>query len=275
VLPGGLPVIAATSGGFGLPSDTAVPAPGEPVVTPDGLYLPSTLDTDRPIPVLLALHGMGGNGARIEERLAGCAEQNGWLLIAPSMAYRDYMDPDQVRLDEQQDLPRVRNLVATVEARLSEQGLHFEERLLVYGFSRGAQLAHRFALFYPDLVAGIASLSAGSYTLPRPELAFPFGVADLTTYAGHPFDAQSLTGKPFWIGVGADDVQPEQVPRRWDPFIGSTRVERARRFSEALQQVGADVQLNVFSGAGHEETALMRQRACAFFGTLTPVHARL
>lgn len=265
----------AVSGGFGLPSNGAIAAPGEPVLSPDGVYVPTSLDRHHPVPVLLALHGMGGSGGRIEERLAACAEQNGWVLIAPTMAYRDYMDPDQVRLDDGQDLPRVRDLINAAEARLADQGLRFEDGLLVYGFSRGGQLAHRFALFYPDQVTGVAALSAGSYTLPRTELAFPFGVADLSDYAGHAFDAQSLAGKPFWVGVGADDTQADQVPRRWDPFIGSTRVERARRFSEALQQLGADVQLNVFSGAGHEETALMRQRACAFLAGLTPVHARV
>jgi predicted esterase len=260
--------------GPGLPLGGAAAAPGRPVLTADGVFIPASVDPERPVPMLLALHGMGGNGGRIAARLASCAEQNGWVLIAPTFAYRDYMDLDQVRQDDREDLPRLLDLIDDVESRLADQGLQVDDDLFVYGFSRGGQLAHRFAFFYPDRVAGVASLSAGSYTLPRPELDFPFGVADLRDYVGHAFDPEALTGKPFWVGVGASDTQAEQVPRRFDPFIGPTRLERATRFSDALQQLGANVQLNVFSGAGHEETALMRQRACAFFSGLTPVHGR-
>jgi predicted esterase len=252
------------------------------VLAADGLYVPPALvassaeaNRDQTVPALLALHGMGGSGGPLASRLLGCAQQNGWVLIAPSLAYRDYMDAEQVRLDDREDLPRLVNLVDAVRDGLFEQyGLRLDEELLVYGFSRGGQLAHRFAFFYPDRVAGVASLSAGAYTLPRPELAFPFGVADLAQYAGHPFDAQQLAGMPFWVGVGQADTDAAQVPRRWDPYIGQTRLERARRFSTALQQAGASVQLNVFAGVGHEETALMRERACAFFSGLTPIHSR-
>jgi predicted esterase len=259
--------------GLSLPLGGAAASPGKPVVANDGVFIPDTIDRARPVPVLLALHGMGGTGGRIAERLAACAEQNGWVLVAPTFAYRDYMDVDQVRQDEREDLPRLLSLIDQFEGQLANQGIQPDDDLFVYGFSRGGQLAHRFTFFYPDRVAGVASLSAGSYTLPRPELRFPFGVADLQDYAGHPFDPQGLLGKPFWVGVGSADTDAEQVPRRFDPFIGPTRLERANRFSDALQQAGANVQLNVFSGAGHDETALMRQRACAFFSTLTPVRA--
>jgi predicted esterase len=274
-----LPAVAEAQGlrpisnGLGMPLGGAAANPGKPVLTDEGVFIPDSVDRQRPVPILLALHGMGGTGGRIAERLAACAEQNGWVLVAPTFAYRDYMDLDQVRLDEREDLPRLLSLVDQFEAKLTRQGIQPDDDLFVYGFSRGGQLAHRFAFFYPDRVAGVASLAAGSYTLPRPELAFPFGLADLQDYAGHSFDPQDLLGKPFWVGVGGSDTEAEQVPRRFDPYIGPTRLDRANRFSDALQQVGASVQLNVFSGAGHEETALMRQRACAFFSGLTPVRA--
>ncbi len=253
--------------------------PGHPVLGPQDVYVPSTVDSSRPVPVLLGLHGMGGSGPRIAARLSDCATANGWVLVTPTVAYRDYMDPEQVRLDDEEVLPRLREMLDDLPARVN--GLTLDPETFVYGFSRGAQAAHRLALFYPDRVAGVAVLAAGSYTLPRTSvgvgpaeqtLRFPFGVADLRRYAGHAFDPGSLQGMPFWIGVGAADTVPEQVPPSWSPYLGTTRVERARRFSELLQSMGADVSLNVFSGAGHEETALMRTRACDFLAAQTPVH---
>jgi predicted esterase len=274
-----LPVVASAqslgpTSALGLPLGGPAATPGRPVLSADGVFIPATIDTSQPVPILLALHGMGGTGARIAERLAACAEQNGWVLIAPTFAYRDYMDLDQVRQDDREDLPRLLNIIDQVETHLAQQGIQADDDLFVYGFSRGGQLAHRFAFFYPDRVAGVASLSAGSYTLPRSELAFPFGVGDLQDYVGHGFDPQDLSGTAFWVGVGSADTHAEQVPRKFDPFIGPTRLERATRFSQAMQQVGLNVQLNVFSGVEHDETALMRQRACAFLSGLTPVRAR-
>jgi pimeloyl-ACP methyl ester carboxylesterase len=259
--------------------DTA-PTPGHPVLSADGLRVPSQLDPARPLPVLLALHGMGGTGPRIARRLEECAARHGWLLVAPSIAYRDHLDPEQIRLDGQENLPRLRALLGALPDRL---GVRLAEKILVYGFSRGGQMAHRLALFYPETVAGVAVVAAGSYTLPwhtslrgglDQPLPFPFGVADLQRYAGRPFDARALRGVPFWVGVGATDTAREQVPRPWDPYVGSTRLERAKRFSRALQGLGAAVSLDVFSGAGHEETGAMRSRACEFLARHAPARAR-
>ena len=41
-----------------------------------------------------------------------------------------------------------------------------EPQVLVFGHSRGAQLALRFTEIHPELVAGVAAISAGTYTLP-------------------------------------------------------------------------------------------------------------
>jgi predicted esterase len=250
---------------------------GRPILEEGGLRIPTSLVLDKPVPVVLALHGAGSSGPRFAERIAACAERNGWVLVAPTLTYRSVMDAEQLRLDDQQDLPALRKLVQDVRASLAELPLADAE--FVYGFSRGAQLAHRLALLYPDRVAGVAAASAGTYTVPRTgtvgrPLRFPFGVADLERYGGHPFEPAALVGKPFWIGVGANDDVAEQVPRAWDQLLGRTRLERATRFAQELQALGAQVSLNVFADTGHEETAVMRERACEFLTSLTPVRAR-
>jgi predicted esterase len=50
----------------------------------------------RPPRVLVALHGIGGDGATFARDLAAAADQNGWVLVAPTIAYGDWMDPAQV-----------------------------------------------------------------------------------------------------------------------------------------------------------------------------------
>jgi pimeloyl-ACP methyl ester carboxylesterase len=237
---------------------------GNPILEPGGLYVPIQLGVSRPVPVLLALHGYSSSGEAIAGRLRTCADQYGWLLVAPSMAYRDYFDPDQLRLDAQENLPAVHVILDKVRAAVS--GFVVQPRLIVYGFSRGAQMAERFALLYPHEVAAVAALSAGSYTLPTSEdfqhhpLRFPFGVADLNQIGGAQFDWIAFSQIPFWVGVGAEDANPADTSRPWDTYEGRTRVDRARTLVGGLPSA----QLHIFSAAGHEETASMRASACAF-----------
>ena len=251
-----------------VPTTDAPAQPGAPVLSRDGVYAPSSLDPSRPIRVLLALHGQSGNGRRIAQRLQACAEQHGWLLVAPTMAYRNYLDPDQVRQDAEESLPRLHALLANLRSQIT--GVPLQPELLLYGFSRGAQMAHRFSLLYPREVAAVAVLSAGSYTLPEDEdpghspLEFPFGVADLQRVAGGAFDPVAFSRIPFWIGVGGADTSPADTARAWDQLEGRTRVERAQAFAQQLQARGVSTSLHIFGGTGHEETGAMRASACAF-----------
>lgn len=269
------PVITAASG------QTA--GYDKPVLNAEGIFLPPLLDPSKPVQVLVALHGMGGRGNVIGQRLGECASTNGWVVIAPTMAYRNYMDPEQVLLDDQATLPWLRNLVDSLPITVGGAPIKTTDRVMLYGFSRGAQVAHRFALFYPDKVASVVALSAGSYTLPRrtarvgsqdKPLAFPYGVADLERYAGVPFDAKLVARVPFLVGVGSADNGTAGVPRPWDPYEGSTRVERAQAFTRSVKEIGGNALLDVFSGASHEETARMRAEACDFMASQTRVRQR-
>jgi pimeloyl-ACP methyl ester carboxylesterase len=143
--------------------------------------------------------------------------------------------------------------------------------ILVLGHSRGAQLAHRFAEFRPDRVLAVAALSAGTYTLPlssgpQGSLSFPFGVKDLAQYAGSAFDPTSFGGIQFWVGVGAQDTNPADLPRQWDSYEGTNRLQRAQAFEAAMQQMGASAVLRVFGNTRHEITTEMRLAACTFLG---------
>jgi predicted esterase len=255
-------------------ADQPPPTPGRPVLKPENVFLPTRFDPRKPLPILLALDGVGGAVPSTTERLGECAARNGWVLVAPSIMYRDYLDPDQIRLDDSEDAPRLMALLASLRTRID--GVPIADRIFVYGFSRGGQLAHRLALFYPDAVASVAVVAAGAYTLPFTELpvgnrdqplVFPFGVRDLERYTGRPFDPVALRRVSFWLGVGTDDTDAEQVPRAWDRYLGATRIQRAERFAEALQTVGAPVSLHRFAGAGHEETRAMLTRVCEFFAS--------
>src|SRR5581483_5075270 len=93
------------------------------------------------------------------------AAQNGWILVAPTFHYRDNFNPDSVLQDDTQLIPRLKQYLDELPART---GLPIRPRVLLYGFSRGGQIVHRFAEFYPDRTLAVALFAAGTYTLPVP-----------------------------------------------------------------------------------------------------------
>jgi pimeloyl-ACP methyl ester carboxylesterase len=218
-------------------------------------------NSDKPLQVLVALHGMGGNGEDFTRDLIEQADRYGWLIVAPTMAYGDYMNPNVVA---QEDPVLIRALSNYLDQLPQITGMNVRRRILLLGHSRGAQLAHRFAEFQPDRVLAVAALSAGSYTLPSSVGAFPYGIKDLARYAGRAFDAASFDAIQFWVGVGGQDTNALDVPRQWDAYEGKTRVQRAQAFESAMQQLGATSVLRVFSDAKHDVTGDMRTAACTF-----------
>jgi predicted esterase len=237
---------------------------------PSFTFVPPPAPAGQPVRLLVVLHGMGGSGADMAAMLGPLAAQQNWAVLAPQMPYRDYRDPELVRRDGEL-LPRLNALIDALPART---GLQFESRVLLYGFSRGSQEGIRYSLMYPDRTLGVAGLSAGSYTMPATNgrdgqlLKYPFGTADVDIFCGQKFDSAAVRQVSYWIGVGGADTKVEDVPRQWDALIGTNRVERARRYVEALQQFGAQANLQIFPGAGHEVTGPMREQAVQFLARI-------
>jgi predicted esterase len=260
------------------PAPTAATRPRQSARTPPltdyAVHLPSAATARQPLTVLVALHGMGGNGTDFSRKLIEHADRRGWLLVAPTIKYRDWRNPEEVRRDGAEYLPALKGVLDDLS---NQTGLTLHERVLLYGFSRGGQAAHRFAFMYPEASRGVAALSSGTYTLPKKQiqrgadealLRFPYGVADLEQYMGKPFDPAAVRQVGFWLGVGANDNLASDLPRQWDAYIGSTRVERARAFSRALEEMGANAELRIFPNASHEVTDEMRAQAVDFLGGL-------
>jgi len=225
--------------------------------------------SDKPLQVLVALHGMGGNGEQFAQDLVEQADHYHWLIVAPTVAYGDWMDPSVVA---REDPILIQTLLEYVDQLPQTTGFAVRRQILLLGHSRGAQLAHRFAEFRPDRVLAVAALSAGTYTLPTSSNSFPFGIRDLAQYAGRAFDAARFDGVQFWVGVGGQDTNPADLPRQWDTYEGTTRLQRAQAFEAAMQRMGASSVLRVFGDAKHDVTGEMRTAACTFLGRAMVPH---
>jgi pimeloyl-ACP methyl ester carboxylesterase len=221
-------------------------------------------DASASAPVLIALHGMGDSGPVFAAPLLARAELDGVVVVAPSFAYGDWTSLTVA----QEDLQLSQQILALLDILPTEtDGVPVStDRVRLIGFSRGAQLAHRFALAHPERTDEVAAFSAGTYTLPdrSQREILPFGTADMQTYLGHPLDLDALRQVHFLVGVGLLDANPSDLPRAWDPYEGSTRVQRAGAFVGALRANGIPAQLHVFAGVGHDLSAQMIAQGLAF-----------
>ncbi len=249
-----------------------VPAvPRQPFDRADLYYrLPSTIPADKTVRALVVLHGMGNRGDVFSRSLVAEADSHGWLLIAPTMRYGDWTNPEQLLKD---DLLYTRMLRDTLDTLPSELGVKLRHHVLLLGFSRGAQLAQRFAFFYPERVQTIAILSGGAYTLPQENLnaqsgkqllVLPYGVGDVQKHLGKPLNWTEFKKITFWLGVGANDNRKDDVPRMFDSYVGSNRVERTQNLYNSLCAVGVDAHIAVFPNTDHEMTTEVRRAAVKF-----------
>ena len=173
------------------------------------VYLPTGLNLMQSVQPLIVLHGMGGNGQTFCQSLLGFAQQNHLLLLAPTFNYNpDYRNPVVITKEDGILTAKINQMASQLSASMH---LRLKSRFLLYGFSRGSQLAHRYALLYPTTTMAVVAIAAGSYTLPlttfnNAPLNFAYGVNDAQNYAPTSFDKAAFNKIPFWIEVGADDT---------------------------------------------------------------------
>lgn len=214
-----------------------------------------------PCTIVLAMHGLGQRGDTIGEPLVAAAAAGNWVVVAPTIEYGDWIDPNRLAATE----PRVmRQALDAVDHARRTLGVATNPTMLAIGFSRGAQTVARLGILEPARFHAVATASGGAYTLPTetaPDTSgrliaapFPFGVGNALGAIGRFVDPEAIATVRFWVGVGANDTSVADLPRQWDRFLGRNRVERATRFANALRRVGAVVQLTVIPGVGHELT---------------------
>ncbi|MEE8374230.1 MAG: LamG-like jellyroll fold domain-containing protein [Dehalococcoidia bacterium] len=127
------------------------------------------------------------------------------------------------------------------------------ERFHLYGHSGGGQFVHRFATFYPELIGKIAFSAAGTFTFPRRDKDYPWGIrmANLEEWFGQQIEADDLRlsesqmterlnrllDLQVFVIVGQEDTAVSG-PRRLEEVgrQGRNHIERARNYYAAMRR---------------------------------------
>ena len=101
------------------------------------LFVPEDLDPERPVPLVVALHGGGGHGRLFLWSWLRAARTAGAILAAPTSTARTW-----ALMGEDPDTPRLLEIVAEIRKRHAVD----PERLLLTGMSDGATFSYVSAL---------------------------------------------------------------------------------------------------------------------------------
>lgn len=166
------------------------------------VFVPEGLPADGPVPLLVALHGAGGDAQGGLSVLRAAAEALGIVILAPASraatwdAVRGGFGPDTVVIDR-----ALREVFSFVPVD--------PERIGVTGFSDGASYALGLGLANGDLFSKVAAFSPG-FVPPGPQNGRPaVFIAHGTQDAVLPIDATSRRVVPALKRRGYDVVYRE------------------------------------------------------------------
>ena len=208
-------------------------------------------------PVLVAIHGISRNAAEIAMRFAVHPAFRQVSIIAPLFTRERFGQYQQMRTRKPGQTQSDAALIQLLEEVAEEHGVPVT-RFRLFGFSGGAQMAHRFAMFHPERVERVCAVSAGWYSLPRTDLAYPYGIGN---GQGEPLVRPEFLDIPTTVIVGNRDTRVDDSVRQ-DPDIvehqGRNRLRRARcyvratsAYAESLGKPGRP-QLLTLHGVSHD-----------------------
>ncbi|MFB9150488.1 hypothetical protein [Roseovarius ramblicola] len=210
--------------------------PGIPGRIPDAVIIePRQSRGERP---LVSVHGIARDVPGMADGLANAAQATGRTIVLP------VFDKDHWPRYQRAACPaRADHALLALLSSLEAEGRIPRGPVDMSGFSGGAQFAHRFTWLYPNRVARLSVASAGWWTFPDQDTAYPFGIGpERTGPSAAPFcfrtNLRAFLDRDIAIRVGARDCVVDDKTRsgpRIDAQQGRDRLTRARTWATALR----------------------------------------
>lgn len=232
--------------------------------TPEGklsveVMVPEGATPDQP--PLFALHGISRDVGALYAAFEQPAMLAGRILVVPHFHQSDW------KIFQRIGTARPDKSLLALKQVLGETGISTARQIELFGFSGGAQLAHRFAMLYPQHISRLHLGAAGWYCLPDTTLAYPAGLREAKPNAAPNFRSAKVAQLaqflriPLRVYVGSEDTQRDPAMRtapELDAVQGPHRLARASTYvarfaaAAACHQVTADVSLIHLDGCGHD-----------------------
>ncbi|WP_181704964.1 alpha/beta hydrolase [Chthonobacter rhizosphaerae] len=184
---------------------------------------PAAIAAPAPVPLVLLLHGAGGDGASVLPLLREEADRRGFVILAPDSRLSSW---DIVRGDLGPDVAFIDRALDRLFAAIpTDPG-----RLAIGGFSDGGSYALTLGLLNSDLFGDILAFSPGFTAVrraePKPAVFISHGVADTVLPIDRcgRFIARTLSDAGFPVDYrefdGGHVVPPAMVTAAIGGFLG-------------------------------------------------------
>jgi poly(3-hydroxybutyrate) depolymerase len=223
------------------------------------LYEPEKAKAGRAkTPLFVTVHGWSRNAREHAELLLPFAAKRRVAMVAPLFDRARF--PWYQRLGTSEEKGRADLALDEIVAAVAKSGRADGSRIYLFGYSGGAQFAHRYAMAHPDRVARAALGAPGWYTFPDPQQAYPRGTGPSRKFPGFVFEAGRFLGVPVKVLVGELDTKRDRNLNKTpaiDRHQGLDRLERGRRWVQAVTAAGracgakTEIVFQVLPGADH------------------------
>jgi len=225
------------------------------------VYVPDSATDESPM--FVPVHGISRNGHEHASLFARYCDRFGVVLVAPY--FEMGKSEDYQRLGRSGRGPRADAALDAILAEAAWLTSVAADRIHLFGFSGGAQFAHRYVMAHPDRVARAVIAAAGWYTFPDPHRGFPYGIRTAWDLPDVRFDPEKFLRVPITVMVGDQDITNEDLrsTERVNLQQGRTRVERARNWVKAMRTAARRhhldplVSLELVPGGNHVFADLM------------------
>lgn len=216
--------------------------------------------------LIIAVHGSSRNPKDMRDAYAAFAERHGCFVLAPLFP----LDLDDDAPDEayKQLVGRTVRYDRVIWSMVDELAAITDTRftrIVLFGFSGGAQFAQRLLYVSPHRLNGV-SIAAPTYlTLPDRSAGWWTGLADFEMRFGHEVDFAAMRQVSIQLLCGSDDVLDCDVyrrdelglhPARWSAY-GRNRRQRIDALRRAYAHIGIEAEQDIVQGASHAFAPLL------------------
>ncbi len=186
-------------------------------------------------PVFVGVHGISRNAEELASMFSTYCERLNVVLVAPYFSQGH--STDYQRLGRSGRGPRADAALHSILEEVAWLTGAATARIHLFGFSGGAQFAHRYAMAHPHRVARAVVAAAGWYTFPDARKRFPYGIRASQDLPDLRFDPEEFLRVPITAIVGDQDTSTAGVrsTRRVNEQQGQDRIERAKNWVESMQ----------------------------------------
>jgi poly(3-hydroxybutyrate) depolymerase len=223
------------------------------------LYVPTHFEPGAGFRLLVTMHGRDREAAGRAEHFVTFAERHNSVILGPR--FDESMRYQTLGVGGERADVRLLDLIDEVASELSLDADQFD----LFGFSGGAQFAHRFLYVWPRRLRSVIVGAPGTVTLPSKRERWPVGVRDLAQVTGARFNLDDVRRARLLLIVGTSDTLTEALNQSpWAMQSGETRLSRTRRLHAAWRVAGIEHEYVEVPNTGHIVNAQIVEQTIQF-----------